>query len=100
MGNRHKVGDHKRGGKTDRDAEQRRVRHQVNRELATADDFDDLALPSPERKGGWVKHPAGSTPNAVPAERKRVRHWKQRWWKRRGRLRAERLALEDTEPAG
>ena len=55
MGNRHKVGDHKRGGKTDRDAEQRRVRHQ---------------------------------------------HWKQRWWKRRDELRAERLALEDTEPAG
>ena len=98
MGRRHRVGDYRKGGKPDRIAEQRRIRHQVHQDLATAADYDDLALSVPKQKGGWVFPTSEPAPNEVPAERRRVRHWKQAWWKRRARLRAERLALEDTNP--
>jgi hypothetical protein len=90
MSTRHR---HRRSGPTSalpeererRKAEHRRVRRTVNQRLhvaSLADDHDGLVLELPHATHGYTdEHDAPDS--SADAPRKRVRHWKQPFWKRR-----------------
>ena len=91
MSNRHRT---RRSGATSalqeerdlRKAEHRRVRRTVNQSLhvATIDgELDDLVLEVPHATHGYTDEHDAPESNEVQRPRKRVRHWKQTFWKRR-----------------
>ena len=81
-----------------RKAEHRRVRRTVNQALHMAsleDDHDDLVLELPHATHGYteVRDEPGSREAARP--RRRLRHWKQTFWKRRNNERRRRNMAYD-----
>ncbi len=98
MSNRHRT---RRSGATSalqeerdlRKAEHRRVRRTVNQSLhvATIDgELDDLVLEVPHATHGYTDEHDAPESNEVQRPRKRVRHWKQTFWKRRTNMRRRR----------
>jgi hypothetical protein len=82
-----------------RKAEHRRVRRTVHQALHVAsleDDHDDLVLELPHATHGYtdVRDEPGSREAEKP--RKRVRHWKQAFWKRRNNERRRRNLAYDS----
>jgi hypothetical protein len=81
--------------KAERSEVNRKARHRANTELhlaSTVDDHDDLVFTEP-RNSGQRLHAEGETA-AVATSPRKVRHWKQPFWKRRKnetRRRAEML---------
>lgn len=93
MSTRHR---HRRTGMTSalaeererRKAEHRRVRRTVNQRLHVAsleesDEHDGLVLEFPHPTHGYTDEFETPDPKAAERPRKRVRHWKQPFWKRR-----------------
>lgn len=79
-----------------RKAEHRKLRRTVNQSLhlaALGDDHDDLVLDTPHPTHGYTDEHEPATPRAASDPRRRVRHWKQTFWKRRT-LERRRRALE------
>lgn len=105
MSNRHRA---RQSGPTsalpeDRDtrkAEHRKVRRNVNQSLhlaALGDDHDGLVLDVPRPTHGYTDEHEAPTPRAEGDPRRRVRHWKQAFWKRRTlNRRRKALAYEST----
>lgn len=84
------------GGKEDRSAEHRRVRRDIQQELHVATvsgETDDLALPLAQPKVVKVPLEPDPTPHSVDDPKRRVRHWKQAFWKRRKNERRRRNEL-------
>lgn len=92
MSTRHRA--HRRSGPTSalpeererRKAEHRRVRRTVNQALHVAaldDDHDGLVLELPHPTHGYTDEHEAPDPRAATRPRRRVRHWKQTFWKRR-----------------
>jgi hypothetical protein len=69
-----------------RKAEHRRVRRTVNQALhvaALGADPDDLVLEVPHPTHGYTDEHEAPQSHAVQRPRRRLRHWKQTFWKRR-----------------
>jgi len=69
-----------------RKAEHRRLRRTVHQALHVAsldDDHDDLVLELPHPTHGYTSEHDQPEPHAVARPQKRLRHWKQSFWKRR-----------------
>lgn len=69
-----------------RKAEHRRLRRTVHEALHIAsldDDHDGLILELPHPTHGYTSEHDQPEPHAVGRPRRRVRHWKQTFWKRR-----------------
>lgn len=69
-----------------RKAEHRKVRRTVNQSLHLAaldDDHDGLVLATPHPTHGYTDEHEPAQPRAMGDPRRRVRHWKQTFWKRR-----------------
>lgn len=67
-------------------AEHRKVRRGVHQQLhlaALEDDHDELVLPLPHPTHGYTDEHDAPEPHALGRPRRRVRHWKQTFWKRR-----------------
>ena len=70
----------------ERKAEHRRVRRTVHQALHVAaldEDHDGLVLESPHATHGYTTEHEAPEPHAVARPRRRLRHWKQSFWKRR-----------------
>ncbi len=69
-----------------RKAEHRKVRRGVNQALHVAsleEDHDGLVLDLPHPTHGYSEEHDQPQPHTVSQPRRRVRHWKQTFWKRR-----------------
>jgi hypothetical protein len=80
-----------------RKAEHRRVRRGVNQALHVAsldEDHDDLVLEDPHATHGYSDEHTPPEPHSVSRPRRRVRHWKQQFWKRRTLERRRRAAAK------
>ena len=80
-----------------RKAEHRKVRRSVNQSLHVAaldTDHDDLVLPLPHPTHGYTDEHEPALPHAAADPRRRVKHWKQSFWKRRT-LERRRKALAE-----
>ncbi len=76
-----------------RKAEHRRVRRGVHQALHVATvegDVDDLVLDLPHPTHGYTDEYDPPTSNEVAQPRRRLRHWKQSFWKRRNNERRRR----------
>lgn len=71
--------------------EHRKVRRSVTRELHSLppEELEAVALSEPHPTHP-ERRPHPPRTRAEPRPRRRVRHWKQRFWKRRRQLRAQR----------
>ncbi len=81
--------------RTIRKAEHRKVRRGVNQALhltALGDDPDDLVLELPHPTHGYTEVHEVPASHAEAAPPRRVRHWKQAFWKRRSTDRRRRAA--------
>ena len=98
MSNRHRT---RRSGATSalqeerelRKAEHRRVRRTVNQSLHVAifdGDHDALVLEIPHATHGYTEEHDLPESHAVQRPQRRVRHWKQTFWKRRTNVRRRR----------
>jgi hypothetical protein len=83
-----------------RKAEHRKVRRTVNQSLHLAaldDDHDDLVLDTPHPTHGYTDEHEPPAPHAMGDPTRRLRHWKQSFWKRRTLARRRKaLAWEST----
>lgn len=106
MSNRHRA---RRSGATsalqeDRDqrkAEHRRVRRNVNQELHVAmmdGDFDDMVPEVPHATHGYTDEHDAPESNSVTRPGRRLRHWKQTFWKRRTNERRRRAEAYQPAP--
>ncbi len=80
-----------------RKAEHRKVRRMVNQSLHLAtlgEDHDDLVLATPHPTHGYTDEHEPAPPRATGDPRRRVRHWKQAFWKRRTLERRRRAMAE------
>ena len=80
-----------------RKAEHRRVRRTVNQSLHVAtleEDLDGLVLESPHPTHGYTDEHAPATPRAAADPQRRIKHWKQSFWKRRSLERQRRARAE------
>ena len=102
MSNRHRS---RNGGKAvpeDREvrkAEHRKVRRTVNQSLhvaTLADDTDDLVLDTPHPTHGYTDEHAPAAPHAEGDPERKVKHWKQPFWKRRTQERRQKAQLPRT----
>ena len=78
-----------------RKAEHRRVRRTVNQSLHVAvleEDHDDLVLELPHPTHGYTDEHDAPESHAVQVPQRRIRHWKQSFWKRRTNERRRRSA--------
>ena len=100
MSNRHRS----RNGKSlpeDREvrkAEHRKVRRTVHQELHVATlegDTDDLVLDTPHPTHGYTDEHEQPAPHADGDPEKRVKHWKQPFWKRRTQQRRQKAQRPD-----
>lgn len=90
-----------------RKASHRKLRRAVNQSLhlATLDaDLDDLVLETPRPTHGYTDEHEPAAPKSMSAPRRRLRHWKQPFWKRRNlerrrRNRAEEAFLKGSDQA-
>lgn len=76
-----------------RKAEHRRVRRTVHQALHVAsleDDHEDLVLELPHPTHGYTDEHDQPEPHSVARPRRRLRHWKQTFWKRRSTERRRR----------
>lgn len=76
-----------------RKAEHRRVRRTVHQALHVASldsDHDDLVLELPHATHGYTAEFEAPEPHSVARPRRRLRHWKQTFWKRRTNERRRR----------
>ncbi|MCB1011436.1 MAG: hypothetical protein KDB15_07200 [Microthrixaceae bacterium] len=76
-----------------RKAEHRRVRRGVHQALHVAaldEDHDDLVLDLPHPTHGYTDEHDSPVPHEVALPRRRLRHWKQAFWKRRNNERRRR----------
>ena len=98
MSNRHRT---RRSGATSalqeerdlRKAEHRRVRRNVNQSLHVAmidGEFDDLVPEVPHVTHGYTEEHETPESRSVRRPQRRVRHWKQTFWKRRTNERRRR----------
>ncbi|MCP4436278.1 MAG: hypothetical protein GY812_12395 [Actinomycetia bacterium] len=81
-----------------RKAEHRRVRRTVNQALHMAslnDDHDGLVLELPHATHGYTEVYDEPGSREAPKPRKRLRHWKQSFWKRRNNERRRRNMAYD-----
>lgn len=81
-----------------RKAEHRRVRRTVNQSLHVAvleEDHDGLILEAPHPTHGYTDEHEPALPHAAADPQRRVKHWKQSFWKRRT-LQRRRRALAET----
>jgi hypothetical protein len=81
-----------------RKAEHRRVRRNVHQQLHVAaleDDHDALVLDLPHPTHGYTDEHEQPVPHAMGMPRKRLRHWKQTFWKRRNNERRRRNLAYD-----
>lgn len=82
-----------------RKAEHRKVRRTVNQSLhlaALEDDHDGLVLATPHPTHGYTDEHAPPLPHSMADPGKRVRHWKQTFWKRRTVERRRKAQAYDT----
>lgn len=82
-----------------RKAEHRRLRRTVHQALHIASldgEHDDLVLELPHPTHGYTDEHDQPTSHAETVPRKRVRHWKQSFWKRRTNERRRRNLAYDT----
>jgi hypothetical protein len=80
-----------------RKAEHRRVRRTVNQSLHVAvleEDHDGLVLELPHPTHGYTDEHEPALPHAAADPRRRMKHWKQSFWKRRT-LERRRKALAE-----
>ncbi len=78
-----------------RKAEHRRVRRTVNQSLHVAAldaDHDGLVLELPHPTHGYTDEHEAPEPHAVKRPQRRLRHWKQSFWKRRTNERRRQAA--------
>jgi hypothetical protein len=78
-----------------RKAEHRRVRRTVNQSLHLAsleEDHDGLVLELPHPTHGYTDEHEAPESHAVQRPQRRIRHWKQTFWKRRTNERRRRVA--------
>ena len=84
-----------------RKAEHRRLRRTVHQALHVAsldDDHDNLVLELPHPTHGYTSEHDQPESHAVARPQKRLRHWKQTFWKRRtNERRRKNLAYDDPE---
>ncbi|MEI2637957.1 MAG: hypothetical protein V9F03_02985 [Microthrixaceae bacterium] len=103
MSTRHRV---KRAGpssalqeeRDERKASHRKVRRSVNQSLHLAtmqDDLDELVLDAPIHTHGFTDEHEPAQPRSTSAPQRRLRHWKQPFWKRRNLERRRRNQTED-----
>ncbi len=81
-----------------RKAEHRRLRRTVHQALHVAaleEDHDDLVLELPHPTHGYVETHEAPPPHEVADPRRRLRHWKQSFWKRRNNERRRRNLAYD-----
>ncbi len=77
----------------------RKVRRTVNQSLhlaALEDDHDGLVLATPHPTHGYTDEHAPPLPHSMADPGKRVRHWKQTFWKRRTVERRRKAEAYDT----
>ena len=82
-----------------RKAEHRKVRRTVNQSLhlaALEDDHDGLVLETPHATHGYTDEHEPAIPHSTSDPRRRVRHWKQSFWKRRTLERRRRALAHET----
>ena len=100
MSNRHRK---KQSGPTsalpedreNRKAEHRRLRRNVHQALHVAaleEDHDALVLDKPHPTHGYTNQHESPDPHSVEAPKRRMRHWKQSFWKRRNNERKKKNA--------
>lgn len=105
MSNRHRT---RRSGATSalqeerdsRKAEHRRVRRTVNQELHVAlvdGEYDDLVPEVPHATHGYTDEHDAPESHEVQQPRRRLRHWKQPFWKRRKLDRRRKAAQVETD---
>lgn len=106
MSNRHRSSKqavpsaaHPAPSKQERKAEHRKTRHRTHELLAHADMemAMDVVPPRPHHTRVDVDPKELPKSEAKPPSRE-FRHWKQKFWKRRTNIRAERAALAAQEP--
>lgn len=81
-----------------RKASHRKVRRSVNQSLHLAtmqDDLDDLILDQPRPTHGYTDEHEPAQPRATSDPKRRLRHWKQPFWKRRTLERRRRAQAEE-----
>lgn len=108
MSNRHRSSKqaapgatHLTPNKEERRAENRKARHRTHELLAHADMEvgEEIVTPRPHHTGVDV-HPgelADTIDGAGPKGGREYRHWKQKFWKRRNKVRAEKAMMVDQE---
>lgn len=106
MSNRHRSqatpgAAHPAPNKDDRRAEHRKTRHRTHELLAHTDEElgEEVVPPTPvsTRIDVDPTERTNGSPTRIPGRRD-YRHWKQKFWKRRTNVRAERAAMSKEEP--
>lgn len=84
-----------------RKSEHRKVRHAAKQTLhvATAEgvDPDELVVPQPHPTHGYRQEPIETVSHSIAAPERRIKHWKQAFWKRRKEDRRRRVLELETE---
>lgn len=82
-----------------RKASHRKLRRSVNQSLHLAttmeEDLDGLVLEMPRPTHGYTDDHEPAAPKSTAAPRRRMRHWKQPFWKRRNLERRRRNQMEE-----
>ncbi len=106
MSNRHRSSKqaapsaaHPAPSKDIRRAENRRARHQTHEMLSHADEElgEDLVPPRPHHTRVDVDLKETAIVNTATGGTREFRHWKQKFWKRRNNVRAERARMATQE---
>ena len=83
----------------ERKQEHRRIRHKAKQAMHEAihdgDDVDALIVPEPHHTHPEDENKVEPKSHATDDPRRRVKHWKQPFWKRRKQFRKERIQAED-----
>jgi hypothetical protein len=72
--------------------------HQALHVASLEDDHDGLVLELPHPTHGYTDEHDQPEPHSVPRPRRRLRHWKQTFWKRRSNERRRRAIAFELRP--
>ena len=106
MSNRHRSqatpgAAHPAPNREDRRAEHRKTRHKTHELLAHADEETGEEIVPPRPHSTRIDVDRSERTSSGPAKlrgRRDYRHWKQKFWKRRTNVRAEKAAMSRQEP--